>query len=510
VSIYRFIHSRIFSCKGSIATFLVVIFFVSLDLMVFIGPYLVHGYVVPVGWDKAWYIRNMRIIEKQGFLPLFKEIGQVNLFSPLEYVISYVSGASFIFTAGAVPIVCAIAFLFLYQRITQELSKSLQLGIFSMILTIIDYNLLRTVGTSVDRGLFTFLMIAISLFIVLPRLIEKTSRVNLLSFSFLQISAGMSQMETYGINLFVLAMFLFIGRKKYPLKKLRLILLGTIVPLVLILAIQFPYLPEFFETHIINPSSSPWRPIEGEIAHPVSYLLSLGSGLIGFFVLGLHRMHRRIKKQKEHSLPLLIFLWNMTVIILSFAPIVGLRIPGWRLLLLTTVPPLATIGFSEFFLNRNLGIRRMLIILSVASITCTILVVNQYVNYRPWLSQEEFSKLNWISSNKQTDSVVFIIYYDFGKATMPWAELHSNWIRAIVGTETDVYFGEVQLLLQSEPTPSDEYYVNYTSYEYWSRIKNVSPRESENYLIVEWYEAPIDPRYSRQLSEAGIFLSEIS
>ena len=479
-----------------------------LDLVVFIFPYLIHGYAVPVGWDKPWYIRNMRLIEEQGILSLFREIGQVNLFSTLEYAVSYVSGASFMLTAGVVPIICAISFLFVYSRITQKLTKSLHLGIFSMILTIIDYNLLRMVGTSVDRSLFTFLMIAISLFIVLPQLLEKPSKIHLAMFSILQILAGLSQMETYGINLLVLAIFVVISLKTYPLKRIRIVLLGTLIPLVFILAIQLPYLPEFLETHIINPSSSPWRPIEGEIAHPVSYLLSMGSGLIAFFVSGLHKTLQTVRKDKERSLLLLIFLWNVVVIAFSFAPIVGLRIPGWRLLLLATVPPIATIGFSEFFLKKSLSVKRILGILGVAAITCTILAVNQNVNYRPWLAREELAKLDWIASNKQSDSVIFILYYDFGEDTMLWAELHRNWIQSIVGTGTRIYFGEVGFLMHSEPTPSSNFHVNYTSYEFWGKMKEVSPAYSENYLIVEWYEASIDSRYSREVARAGVYLSE--
>ena len=152
--------------------------------------------------------------------------------------------------------------------------------------------------------------------------------------------------------------------------------------------------------------------------------------------------------------------------------------------------------------------KRMVVILGVAAITCTILVVNQNVNYRPWVSREEVAKLDWIASNKQSDSVIFILYYDFGISSREWAELHSRWVRSIVGTRTNIYFGEVGFLMHSEPTPSSNFHVNYTSYEFWGKMKDVSPAYSENYLIVEWYEASIDSRYSREVARAGVYLSE--
>ena len=150
----------------------------------------------------------------------------------------------------------------------------------------------------------------------------------------------------------------------------------------------------------------------------------------------------------------------------------------------------------------------MLVILGVAAITCTILVVNQNINYKPWLSREELAKLDWIAGNRHNNSVIFIIYYDLGSATRPWAELHSNWVQSIVGTRTNIYFGEVEFLMHSEPTPSSNFHLNYTAYEFWDKMKDASPTYSENYLIVEWYEVSIDPRYTREVAHVGVYLSE--
>jgi hypothetical protein len=151
----------------------------------------------------------------------------------------------------------------------------------------------------------------------------------------------------------------------------------------------------------------------------------------------------------------------------------------------------------------------MLAILSVAAVSCTILAVNQTINYRPWLTHEELVKLEWIADNSQNGSMIFIIYSDFGEDTWLWAEMRRNWVQAIAGTQTQVYFGEVYFLMHSEPTPSSSFHVNYTSYEFWDQMEDVSSVNSENFLILEWYEADIDPRYTRQLSLAGVFLSEV-
>jgi len=493
--------------NNSYIRILIILSVIVLDISIFVLPYVFYGYTVPVGWDKPWYIRNMRLIEEQGLFTFFQEVHQVNAFSVLQYAVSSIFNISFMLTATIVPIALAFAFLLVNFQIVKKLGKSWQLSLLAMALTIIDYNVIRMVGASLDRNLFCLLLIEIALFFVLPKLLVKTSKKELGLFVLLQVLAGLSQMETFALSSLVLAIFFIFCMKQRSLQRAKLILLCILIPLALVVLFNAPFLPKFLESHIaLNSSVRPER--QSDFAHPIIYFLSLGSGLILFFIVGLHRTLQNYLKNRSASLPLLILLWNFVVIIGSFTPLLGLRIPAWRFLLLITVTPLAVIGLADFFAKESLTIQKMLIIMTLVTITCTAIVVNQYVTYRPWISDEEYGKLVWIRDNKQNSSFVFVLYYDKGeRVTYEWAELHRRWVWATISTKTNVYFGEVGCLLESKPTTYEDWYKNRTSYVFWDDLKNFSLNESQIYLILDWYEAPLDYEYLREVNN-GIYSVE--
>lgn len=479
---------------------------IVLNLLIFVLPYVFYRYAVPVGWDKAWYIRNMRLIEEQGLFTFFQELHQVNLFSILEYVVSSVFNISFMLTAMIIPIILVGAFPLVNFQIVHKLTKSWQPSLVAMIFTIVDYNIIRMVGASLDRNLFCLLLLEIALFIILPKLLEKTSKKGISLFILLQVLAGLSQMETFALSSLVLIIFFVSCMKRLPFHKVKLLFLCVIISFVFVILFEAPFIAGLLETHIaLNPSVRPER--QGGIAHPISYLLSLGSGLILFFVVGLYRTLQNFK-DRSISLSLLISLWNLTVIIGSFIPLFGPRIPSWRFLLLITVPPLAAIGLADFFVKETPTIKAMLATMTMVTITCTVIIVNQYVTYKPWISNEEYLKLIWIDNNKRNSSLTFVLYYDRGeRATYEWAELHRHWIWATIGTKTNVYFGEVDYLLKSQPTPFEDWYTNRTSYVFWNAMKNFSVNDTQIYLIVDWYEGPLDQKHLREVNE-GIYQVE--
>ncbi len=487
---------------------LIILALVASDLSIFVLPYIFHGYAVPVGWDKSWYIRNMRLIEEQGLLNFFQEVNQVNFFSVLEYAVASVFNISFMLTATIVPIISALGFMLVNFQITKNLSQSWRLSLFAMFLTIIDYNILRMVGVSVDRNLFCFLLTEAALFLVLPKLLDRPSTRVFGLFVLLQVLAGLSQIETFAVSSVVLTIFLILYIHSHSFQKGKIVILCIFVPLALIILINSPYIPEILRGHIVtNPSNWPWRRPENMIAHPLSYFLSLGSGLVLFFVVGFYATVEALKS-RDASLPLLLSLWNVVIFISSFAPLAGLRIPAWRLLLLATTPPIVAVGVARFFAKETLTTKRILAVLILTAITCTAIVLAHRVTYKPWISNEEYGRLQWIANHKQNSSLTFVLYYDKGEmSTYGWADLHRRWVWSIIGTRSNVYFGEVDYLLNSKPTTFEKWYANYTSFAFWSEMKNFSLDDGEIYLISDWYEASLNKQCLREVND-GIYRIE--
>jgi hypothetical protein len=243
------------------------------------------------------------------------------------------------------------------------------------------------------------------------------------------------------------------------------------------------------------------------IASPWSYLISLGGALIPFYVIGLHHNLSTSIKNQEKQLLFLISFWNLVVIGGSFIPWFGIKIPGYRFLLLATVPVVSTIGFAKFLAHKNLNKKKIalsIVLIALAVVTQIVYISN---NYNPWLSNSQYEKLMWIANNKRDDPCTFVLYFDSGETTHLVVEMYGFWIQAVVGSRTNVYFGRIPDLLSSQPTQSEDQYMNETSFAYWNMMKNNFIIENDIYVISDWYNTTYtDPKYLEQVHEGlGIY-----
>jgi len=143
-------------------------------------------------------------------------------------------------------------------------------------------------------------------------------------------------------------------------------------------------------------------------------------------------------------------------------------------------------------------------------LTVTVQIVNTSINYKPWISNSEYEKLTWISNHKQNETCIFVLYFDKAEWTYGMADLYRTWIWGIIGVGTNVYFGNVEYLLNSKPgpTPSESYYVNITSWSFWNDMEDLTLNGTSIYLIEEWYSITPHPDYLRQIDN-GIYWVEI-
>lgn len=493
------------------AQIFLMILMLSLDSLVFILPYLINGYVIPVGWDTAWYVRNMRLIEEQGVFSLFARTREINLFCILEYTFASIFNIPFILTAAIVPIMIGLLFPLVNFQMVKGLTRSWKLALVAMLFTIIDYNAVRMTGL-LHRNLFCFLLIQIAVFLVLPGFLTKPSKKRFFILTLLLVIAGLSQMETFAMVVFMLFFSLIFCLKKRLLNTAKLLLLCMLTSVLVVILFEAPFFPMYIQGNIFLNSTVQWHR-QNFIADLPSYLASFGAGLILFYITGLYDLLKRASKNPQEYQYLFIFLWNVIAIAGSFLPVFGVRIPGWRFLLLVTMPPVAALGFKKLFLQKGSLTKKKTLILALASVI--LIAVNSIVIieiqsriYRPWISEEEYRKLMWISNASQNDpNIIFVLSFDKGSHSFDWAELYRRWIWAVIGTTTNVYFGDVEFLIKSQPTDFENKFLNITSHVFWNELEDFTLNNARIYTIEEWYQ--LNETYLVEVDESGIYFMEL-
>lgn len=470
---------------------LFIILFLILDSLVFILPYYLKGYTIPVGWDTAWYIRNMQLIKEQGFYAFFIKTYGIYLFCVLEYFFASTFNIPFMSTEIIFPIMISLLFPLVNLQIVRRFAGSWKLSLIAMAFTVIDYNIVR-MTVDLHRNLFCLLLSEVAVFLILPRFLEKASKKDFFIFVLLMVMAGLSQIETFAVVMVMLFLLSIFYIKKHFLHASKLLWLCILIPTLMVVLFEAPFLSGFIEEHIaFNPVVNPYR--QDFVAQPWSYLMSLGAGLCPLYTIGMYCLLKKLGKNLVgHECPLISF-WNFVVIIGSFLPWLGVRVPGWRMLLLTTVPPVATLGFAKLFSKRSSVAKKKLIMLTVLTVLITLslvtIIASQIRSYKPWISEENYEKLVCISNENQNSSCIFVLCLN---KSLEWAELYRNWVWAVVGTRTNVYFGNVDSLLKSEPTNFKDTYLNATSHIFWDDLENFTLEATSIYLIEEWYKLPLD------------------
>lgn len=468
-------------------------------------PYLLKRLSVPVGWDTAWYVRNMRLIADQGFPALFEATGGINFYSVFEYFLSSIFHVSFMLTEKVLPIIIGVSYSLVNFGIVRKFSKSWKFPFIAMGLSIIAFNTARMVQ-DLHRNLFCFMLVQIALFLILPDVLEHASKKKAICFIFLMTLAGISHVETFALVMFALFLFVLFYSRKHPFGKAKPLFIYIAIPSLLVFLLEFPFLLNYLKDAVFLDQSTNFSYKEW-IAVPWSYLFSLGGALIPFYVIGLyHSLSTSLRKQEEQRLFLISF-WNIVVIVGSFTPWFGIKIPGYRFLLLATVPVVATIGFARFFAYRNLNKKNValsIVLIALAAATQVIYISN---NYNSWLSNTQYEKLMWIANNKKDDPCTLVLYFNSGETTHLVVEMYGFWIQAVVGSRTNIYFGRIQDLLNLQPTQSENQYMNETSFAYWNMMKNDFIIENEIYLVADWYNTSYTyPKYLEQVDEElGIY-----
>jgi len=471
--------------------------------LILVLPYYVWSYDAPVGWDTAWYIYNMRLIAERGFPSFFERYNEINLYIIFEYFISPVFHASFALTEKLLPIILATFFPLVNFQIVKKFGKSWRLSLLAMVFSIVDFNVVRMVA-DLHRNLFCFLLAETALFLFIPDFLERASKKKFGILVTLLVVAGLSQMETFALVMLTLSFLLVFHLWQRSFHRAKLLLLCIIVPCLLVVSFESPFLLKHLSEHVLfNPT---WEfSYEDFATKPVDYALSLGHVLIPLYVVGLFScISTYMKNRKE--LFLLIPLWNIVLIAGSFLPWLTIKIPGKRFLVLATVPPLATIGFAKFSAKKSLTSKKTIVFITLIALASVVQFFNLSWTYTPWIPGGDYERLTWISDHKQNKSCVFVFYFDAGRLTYPVAENYRFWVWAVTGTTTNVYFGEVNYLLDSLPTPSENQYMNKTSYDFWKEMENLRLNESLIYLIKDRYEASLDPDW--KLVYTGLYLVE--
>lgn len=471
------------------AQIFLMILILSLNLLVFILPYLINGYIIPVGWDTAWYIKNMRLIEEQGIFSLFIKTRQINLFCILEYTFASIFNIPFTLAATIVPIMIGLLFPLVNFQIIKELTGSWKLALAAMLFTIIDYNTVQMIGL-LQRNLFCFLLIQVAVFLILPGFLVKPSKKRFFILTLLLVIAGLSQMETFAVAVIMFSISLIFCLKKRMHKTAKLLLICALTSALIVISFQAPFFPMYLEENIVfNPAVRWYR--KNFIADPWLYLASIGAGLIPLYIAGMYDLLKKTSKNLEKYQCLFISLWNVIVIAGSFLPVFGVRVPGWRFLILITVPPVATLGFAKLFLEKgSFTKKKALILVVLIAVSLIAIMVNQSRSYRPWISENNYKKLMWISNANQNDSnIIFVLSFDKGRHSFEWAELYRNWIWAVVGTRTNVYFGDVKWLMESQPTDFENQFLNSTSRLFWNEMEDFTLKNARIYTIEGWYNA---------------------
>ncbi len=487
---------------------LLVALFLILDSLVFILPYYLRGFKNPVGWDTAWYIRNMRLIDEQGLYKFFLETHEINLFCILEYLFASAFNVSFRLTETILPIVISLLFTLVNFQIVKRFTGSRKLSLVAMAFTIIDYNIVR-MATDLHRNLFCLLLCEVAIFLILPRFLKYSNKKDYFVFVTLMTMAGLSQMETFAITVFVLFTLLLLYIRKKSFKTAKLLLLCLLTPTLIVLVCEISFLPIFVQEHIVfNPSK--WWYRQNFVAEPWCYLVSFGAGLIPLYAAGMYDLTKKTSRTSENHQYLLIFLWNVIVAACSFLPLFGVRIPGWRFLLLTTVAPVAALGFSRLFLEKkSFSKRKALILVVLVAISLCTIILSQIESYKPWISEDVYGKMVLINNaNRNKSNVIFVICFDYGWRTFESASLYRNWIYAVVGTRTNIYFGDVNCLTKLQPTDFENPFLNSTSHVFWNELEDFTLDNARIYTIENWYKNPLNETYLMEV-EPGIYFMEL-
>lgn len=470
---------------------LLVILLLSLDSLVFILPYYINSYTIPVGWDTGWYIRNMQLIKEQGFHAFFIKTHGIYLFCVLEYFFASTFNIPFMSIEMIFPIIVSLLFPLVNSQIVRRMTGSRKLSLIAMAFTVVDYNIVR-MTVDLHRNLFCLLLSEVAVFLILPRLLRNVSRKDLFIFVLLMVMAGLSQIETFAVVIVMLFLLSIFYSKKHFLHASKVLWLCILIPTLMVVLFEAPFLPSFIGKHIaFNPAVNPYR--QDFAAQPWSYLMSLGAGLFPLYIVGMYCLLKKLGKDLVGHECLLISFWNFVVIIGSFLPWFGVRVPSWRVLLLITVPPVATLGFAKLFSKRSSVAKKKFIVLTVLTVLITLslttIIASQIRSYKPWISEENYERLVWISNEDQNSSCIFVLCLN---KSLEWAELYRNWVWAVVGSRTNVYFGNVDSLLKPEPTNFKDTYLNATSHIFWDDLENFTLEATNIYLIEEWYELPLD------------------
>jgi len=468
--------------RSSVVFLLAILYFFVLT-----APYYVWGHVPPVGWDTPWYIYNMRLLAEQGPYSLFEKTPGINLYSVFGYVISSVFRISFVDIEKFLPIILATSFSLVNYKVIKRMTKSWKLSLLAMVFTIFDWNILR-LATDLHRNLFSFLLVEIALFLLLPDILEQSSKKKVTAFSILLTVSGLAHLETFALATLVLFILFLFYLKWRLFQEAKILLLCILLSSLLVIVFEIPFILRYLEGHPLLNASQSSAP---RFAYPWDYFISLGVALIPFYVVGLHMSFSAFQGKSEKSF-LALPLWNLVLIAGSFLPFLITTVPGARFLFLVTIPPLATIGYTKVCTKKSLKFKTaVLLIVTLSAVILRIAYLS--TSYLPWISKDNYEKLLWINDDKQDKPYIFVLYFDKTQWTSGFAELNRHWVWALSGTRANFYFGKVENLLNNEPTRSDIDYINSTSYYFWNELENLTLKNARIYIIAEWYEAPINP-----------------
>ena len=493
--------------------------FLFLDFVILLLPYYINGYEPPVGWDTPVYIRHMNVIAERGFFQFFQYSQGINFYSVFAYLFSLFFQMSFVVTEKVLPIALGVGFPLMNFQIVRRMYRSWKLEVLVLTLSIVDFNVMRMV-VDLHRNLFCLILVQVALFLFLPEMLRNPSKRKAVIFILLMTLAGLSQIETFGLAIVTLSLLFvfFLLQRSFPEAKLLLLL--TIPLSFLVIVFMFPFLETFLETAVyFNPAFK--FSYEAWVATPKEYFAFLGHMLIPFYILGLGTCLLTYMKNRDEPLFFVILVWNLFLVVGSFLPWFGIKIHGWRVLVLTTVPVLSTIGFgklTKFTTTFEVRLKRWGIRLRYSFLAC-ILVVSVlsttmfYVDgvsafYKPWISNEDLEKLTWINSYMDQDKPhIFVLYFSYGKWTKGVADVFKGWVKAIVDPKCQVYFGKVKNLLYLVPTKSSNPYVNQTAYSFWRRLEEdqLTLKGSSIYIIDDWYSLTPDSQSYLTRIYPGVF-----
>jgi len=472
--------------KRRIGQYWLLLTFLVMNPIILFLPYWVKGYKFPVGWDTPWYIQNINIITNKGLYAFFEERNQILLYSALEYYMSTLFHISPITLEIFLPIVMGASLTLINYLMIKQLYNSKKLEFLILTFSVLNVNTMRLV-CDLHRNLLSLIFVELSLFIVLPKYLRKLTKKRGAILILLLILGGFSQMETFFLAIVTL-LFLFIySLSVKSFDRAKHLSLVTFVSVLVIILMNSPFLSVFLSKHMtLNWTFNPQN--FSALTLKIEDLRFLGGPMIPFYFIGLFLSIKKYRKKREDLL-LLLFVWNVLLLLCSLLSFFGVILHSWRLVLLTTVPIMSTISLISFpksikIRDRNLDVAILFILILLTFIHY---VYNTQANFHPWISNEAYDKLVWISTLNRTNPSIFIIYFNYGKWTSGNILLYRDWVKAILGSDTGVYFGQVNALFLGLPTPYSDKTTNQTSYRLWEHVSSLKINKSDIYLIDDWY-----------------------